>query len=116
MHGLMCLPAACYSQADKDLYASLFNAVGAAVTSAPDCVPVPLLACLAEAQLLVADKLGAQAPKLPEQVSRDGGCGGGGVFGQLPARDEFLKGGCGDLCVSWLFCGFQLVSGKLQRQ
>uniref|UniRef100_A0A383WKK8 RAP domain-containing protein n=1 Tax=Tetradesmus obliquus TaxID=3088 RepID=A0A383WKK8_TETOB len=55
-------------QADKDLYSSLFNAIGAAVTSAPDCVPVPLLGCLAEAQLLVADKLGAQAPKLPAQV------------------------------------------------
>lgn len=63
------MPACCLSlQADKDLYSSLFNAIGAAVTSAPDCVPVPLLGCLAEAQLLVADKLGAQAPKLPAQV------------------------------------------------
>jgi hypothetical protein len=60
-------------QADKDLYASLFSAVGAALTAAPDCVPVPLLACLAEAQLLVNDKMGGQAPKLPEQVNNGEG-------------------------------------------
>ncbi|KAF8059097.1 hypothetical protein HT031_005269 [Scenedesmus sp. PABB004] len=54
--------------ADKDLYAGLFTALGGALSSAPDSVSVPLLAQLAEAQLLVADKLGAQAPKLPEQV------------------------------------------------
>lgn len=68
-HRLAC-PLASLLQADKNLYASLFNAVGAALSAAPDCVPVPLLACLAEAQLLVADKMGGQAPKLPEQVTR----------------------------------------------
>jgi hypothetical protein len=71
---------ACFAallQADKDLYASLFSAVGAALTAAPDCVPVPVLACLAEAQLLVNDKMGGQAPKLPVQVSR--GQGGAGA-------------------------------------
>lgn len=50
------------------MYAGLFKELGAALSAAPDSVSVPLLGYLAEAQLLVADKLGGQAPKLPEQV------------------------------------------------
>ncbi len=58
------------SQADKELHAALFSALGGALTAAPDSVPVQALALLAEAQLMVADKLGGAAPKLPDQVAR----------------------------------------------
>eukprot|EP00879_Flechtneria_rotunda_P001647 GHRR01001807.1.p1 GENE.GHRR01001807.1~~GHRR01001807.1.p1 ORF type:complete len:551 (+),score=256.25 GHRR01001807.1:137-1789(+) len=57
-------------QGDKDLYSSLFGVLGSAIAAAPDSASIPLLAKLAEAQMLVADKLGGQAPKLPEQVQR----------------------------------------------
>jgi hypothetical protein len=56
--------------ADKDLYAGLFKELGASLSTAPDSVSVPLLGYLAEAQLLVSESLGAQAPKLPDQVTR----------------------------------------------
>lgn len=59
-------------QADKDLYAGLFKELGASLSTAPDAVSVPLLGYLAEAQLMVSDKLGAQAPKLPDQVNLGG--------------------------------------------
>jgi hypothetical protein len=57
-------------QADKELHGALFAALGAALTAAPDSVPVRALALLAEAQLMVGDKLGGAAPKLPDQVAR----------------------------------------------
>lgn len=54
---------------DKDVFGALFSALGAQLAAAPDSLPVQQLALLAEAQVMVGDKLGAQAPKLPEQVS-----------------------------------------------
>lgn len=57
-------------QADKELYSGLFSALGTVITTAPDSLSVPTLGALAEAQLLVADKLGTGAPALPEQVGK----------------------------------------------
>ncbi|GBF92217.1 hypothetical protein Rsub_05299 [Raphidocelis subcapitata] len=53
---------------DKDAFAALLSAAGAAVAAAPDCVSVQALAALCEAQTLAIDRLGTQAPKLPDQV------------------------------------------------
>ena len=54
--------------ADAAALAPPLAAAGAAVAAAPDCVPVQALAALCEAQTLALDRLGSNAPKLPEQV------------------------------------------------
>lgn len=53
---------------DKDALAALLAAAGGAISAAPDSVSVQALATLCEAQTLILDRLGAQAPKLPDQV------------------------------------------------
>ena len=55
-------------QFDKDVLTSLFSAIGKAVTSAPDSLTPKVLAALFEAQTLTLDRMGAQGPKLPDQV------------------------------------------------
>ncbi|KAI8472216.1 MAG: mitochondrial F1F0 ATP synthase associated protein [Monoraphidium minutum] len=54
--------------ADKDVFSALLSSAGSAVSAAPDAVPVRAAAALCEAQTLILDRLGAQGPKLPDQV------------------------------------------------
>lgn len=55
-------------QFDKDVLTSLFSGIGKAVSSAPDSLTPKVLAALFEAQTLTLDRMGAQGPKLPDQV------------------------------------------------
>lgn len=52
----------------KDLLTGLFNAAATAIAAAPDSVSIPYLGRLCEAQTIVLDRMGGNAPKLPDQV------------------------------------------------
>ncbi|KIY94756.1 hypothetical protein MNEG_13206 [Monoraphidium neglectum] len=54
--------------ADKDALSALLTAAGGAIAAAPDSVSVQAAAALCEAQTLILDRLGAQGPKVSDQV------------------------------------------------
>lgn len=55
-------------QFDKETLSALFASIGKAVAAAPDAVPIKVLGALCEAQALTLDRMGGQAPRLPDQV------------------------------------------------